>query len=174
MAAACRCPFGQRRIFIHGRNPLPKPLWFNPGHPNPPLLYLPNKGKRTKERKTEHWKKGKKNSLGKARPPSSASSPEAKPSTSLGPRTLIAVMHPTIILSKNSTTASIALTSHKSLTAGALRLPAVLARSLPYPLYLRCPRLALHKQMVMRLPPPAVAPLALARLQPLRSAHSLA
>ena len=81
------------------------------------------------KKKEQRKERQEKHSLRGARPPPIIFSPEAWPSSSLGPITLAAVLQPTLVLSKNSTAAPMALTSHNSLTAGTLGRPR--SQSLP-------------------------------------------
>ena len=92
--------------------------------------------------------------------------------SSRGPITaLVGVLHPTLVSSKNSSTASVALSSHSQRPRV---LPStILADHPPQSPDLGGPGPALNEQVMARLPPAAVAPPSLVELQSLRHGHLL-
>ena len=124
MATACRCPRGQQLI-LHMTISCPRSKISDPSRAPSPRM-PPDKGKNesTKEKKepvpSSPEEKTKGNYIpGGPGPPSSPSPPEPAPSTS-SVATLLALMHPTLVLPKKSNTASVDFSFYNHLPEGAL------------------------------------------------------
>ena len=152
----------------------PQPLWVILGNP---CLLLPII-RRTKERISKRQRKETKEkySLGRARPallafrhlPDTLSVVHSRPSHSRGPGPNRRV------LQKFNHCLRRLLPPHPSRRRRpGMFPPAILPNPLPRRLDLRRPRSALCKEVVSRLPPPAAAPPALIRLQPLGARHAV-